>query len=273
MFLSNNLNSILTLVLVCTLFAFSSCKKDEPDQLVTISKDDYNEEEMNTISERLSDEFLNHPDEFPILSENNFSAAYGYVRQLMNTMVNTSLVENRSTLNWDFVILQDDASHRSFGLPNGTIHMTTGLLKMMENESQFAALLSHEIYYLDNNLIMPTLVDEYGGKIFGDMLLNKPVESSGEIAMRIKEMSFESPVVESADEFAMNNVCPFEYEAGDFKKLIQQLHNLSIDVDWLIMRPGGSQRIQKIINSSAHCDDEEPLEETRYQMFKNNLLP
>jgi len=273
MFLSNNLNSILTLVLVCTLFVFSSCKKDEPDTLATISKEDYNEEEMNTISDQLSEAFLNHPTEFPILDEDNFAAAYGYARQVMNTMVNTSLVENRTTLNWDFVILHDDFSYRSFGLPNGAIHMTTGLLKTLKNESQFAALICHEMYYLDNNLVMPTLVEEYGGKDFGDMLLDKPVERSGDIAMTIKEMSFETPVVESADHFAMENICPFQYDAYEFKELIKHLQNYSVEIDWLTMRPGGAQRVQKINETSASCDDEEPLEETRYQMFKNNLLP
>ena len=273
MFLSNTMKSIVTLLFLCTIFIFSSCQKDEPDQLITISKDEYTEEEKNTISSRLSEEFINHPLEFPVVDESNHVAAYRYLRQLMNTMVNTPLVQNRASLNWDIFILKDDESYSTFGMPNGDLYVTTGLLKLIQNESQFIGLIAHEIYYLDNNMIMPTLIDEFGGKVFGDLLLNKNVDEAEEIVMKIKSISYASYDVEAADDFAVNNVCPFEYNAFEFEELIKHLRSVSGSVDWLEMREGPSDRLQKLSITSASCDDEEPMEETRYQTFKDSLLP
>ncbi len=273
MFLSNNMKSTIALLFLSTIFIFSSCKKDEPDQLITISKDEYTEDEINTISQRLSEEFANHPSDFPVVEEANHAAAYGYLRQLMKTMVNTPLVQNRTTLNWDIYILKDDFSYSTFGMPNGDIYITTGLLKMIQNESQFIGLIGHEIYYLDNDMVMPTLINEYGGRVFGDLLLDKNVDQVGEIVMSIKSLSFDQDEVQNADEFAINNICPFQYDAFEFENLIKHLQLNDASVDWLEMKKGPSDRLEKINITSASCDDEEPMEESRYQMFKDNLLP
>ena len=273
MFLSNSMKSTITLLFLCTIFIFSSCQKDEPDQLITLSKDEFTEEEKNTISTKLTEEFINHPLDFPVVEEANHSAAYGYLRQLMKTMVNTPLVQNRSTLNWDIYILKDDFGFSTFGMPNGDIYISTGLLKMIQNESQFIGLIAHEIYYLDNNMVMPTLVDQFGGRVFGDILLDKSVDEAEEIVMKIKSLSFHPGEVEQADDFAINNVCPFQYDSFELEKLIQHLQTVDGTVEWLEMRQGSSDRLQKLSITSASCDDEEPMEESRYQMFKDNLLP
>ncbi len=273
MFLSNTMKSTITLLFLCTLFVFTSCQKDEPDQLVTISKDEYTEEEINTISIKLSEEFANNPAEFPVVEVASHSAAYGYLSQLMNTMVNTPLVQNRTSLNWDIYMLKDDNTFSTFGMPNGDIYISTGLLKMIQNESQFISLIAHEIFYLDNNLIMPQLIDEFGGRVFGDLLLDKNVGQAGEIVMSIKSRSYSESEVAEADDFAINNVCPFEYDAFELENLIKHLENYDGVIDWLEMRKGPSDRLQILNISSASCDDEEPMEESRYQMFKDNLLP
>ena len=273
MFLNNNMKSTLSLLFLCTIFIFSSCQKDEPDQLVTFSKDEFTEEEINTISARLSDEFANHPSDFPVVDESNHVAAYRYLEQLMNTMVNTPLVQNRLTLNWDIYILEDDNKFSTFGMPNGDIYISTGLLKMIQNESQFIGLIAHEIYYLDNDLVMPKLIDKYGGNVFGDLLLDKNVAELGDIVMDIKGRSYSEKEVQAADEFSINNVCPFEYDAFEFEKLIEYLQSAGVSIEWLDKRQGPNDRLQKLSITSASCDDEEPMEETRYQMFKDNLLP
>lgn len=273
MFLSNTMKSTITLLLLSVLFIFSSCEKDEPNQLVSLSKDEFTNEEKNEISERLSEEFVGNPEEFPIIEPSNHTAAYGYMRQLMGTMVNTPLVKNRATLNWEIFILNDDNKFDIFGMPNGDIYISTGLLKMIQNESQFISLIAHEIYYLDNNLIMPSLVDEFGGRVFGDILLDKNVNEASEIVMRIKGKSYTEREVSDADNFTTNTICPFEYDLFEYENLIRLLQNSDQNISWITTRKGPDDRLQVLNIASAGCDDEEPMEESRYQMFKDNLLP
>ena len=46
--------------------------------------------------------------------------------------------------NWDYAVF-DDASPNAFVLPSGQIGVTTGLLKLVQNDDQLAAVLGHEV--------------------------------------------------------------------------------------------------------------------------------
>lgn len=48
---------------------------------------------------------------------------------------------------WKFRVLRDPVPN-AFALPNGSIYVNTGLLSLLENESQLAAILTHEITHV-----------------------------------------------------------------------------------------------------------------------------
>src|SRR6266851_4115638 len=48
---------------------------------------------------------------------------------------------------WKFRALRDPVPN-AFSLPNGSIYVTTGLLALMDNESQVAAVLAHELTHV-----------------------------------------------------------------------------------------------------------------------------
>src|SRR5689334_8582811 len=68
-----------------------------------------------------------------------------YVNQIGQTIVSRNPLPYR--VRWKFWILRDSFAN-AFALPNGSIYVTTGLLALIENESQLAGVLAHEIKHV-----------------------------------------------------------------------------------------------------------------------------
>ena len=64
--------------------------------------------------------------------------------------VGRSLVPSETeppNVNWHFLVLRD-AVPNAFALPNGTVYVDTGLLAVLDNESQLASVLAHELTHV-----------------------------------------------------------------------------------------------------------------------------
>jgi predicted Zn-dependent protease len=50
-------------------------------------------------------------------------------------------------VSWKFRVARDPQPN-AFALPNGSIYVTTGLMTLIDNESQLAAVLAHELTHV-----------------------------------------------------------------------------------------------------------------------------
>jgi predicted Zn-dependent protease len=73
------------------------------------------------------------------------SATNAYLMRIGNSLLPRGLVlENVS---WKFRAMRDPVPN-AFALPNGSIYVTTGLLALMDNESQVASVIAHEMTHV-----------------------------------------------------------------------------------------------------------------------------
>jgi predicted Zn-dependent protease len=72
-------------------------------------------------------------------------AANDYVRRIGRSLVPRDLELERVT--WNFRVLRDPQPN-AFALPNGSVYITTGLIFLVDNESQLAALIAHELTHV-----------------------------------------------------------------------------------------------------------------------------
>ncbi len=75
----------------------------------------------------------------------NDEDANAYVRHIGLALVPRGLEVER--VNWKFRILRDPQAN-AFALPNGSIYVTTGLVSLVDNESQLSAILAHELTHV-----------------------------------------------------------------------------------------------------------------------------
>jgi len=69
-------------------------------------------------------------------------AANAYLRRIGKSLIPRGLELER--VSWRFHILRDPQPN-AFALPNGSIYVTTGLMTLLDNESELAAVLAHEL--------------------------------------------------------------------------------------------------------------------------------
>jgi predicted Zn-dependent protease len=72
-------------------------------------------------------------------------AANAYLRRVGQALIPRDLALER--VSWRFRALRDPQPN-AFALPNGSIYVTTGLMTLVDNESQLAAILAHELTHV-----------------------------------------------------------------------------------------------------------------------------
>jgi predicted Zn-dependent protease len=72
-------------------------------------------------------------------------AANTYLRSVGQSLIPKGLVLER--VSWRFRALRDPQPN-AFALPNGSIYISTGLLTLIDNESQLAAIIAHELTHV-----------------------------------------------------------------------------------------------------------------------------
>ncbi|HEU4507692.1 MAG TPA: M48 family metallopeptidase [Pyrinomonadaceae bacterium] len=72
-------------------------------------------------------------------------SANAYVRRIGRSLIPQGLVLEKVA--WNFRILRDPQPN-AFALPNGSIYVTTGLMSLIDNESQLASILAHELTHV-----------------------------------------------------------------------------------------------------------------------------
>lgn len=72
-------------------------------------------------------------------------ATNAYLRRIGQSLVPRDLKLERVT--WKFRALRDPQPN-AFALPNGSIYVTTGLMTLIDNESQLAAIIAHELTHV-----------------------------------------------------------------------------------------------------------------------------
>jgi predicted Zn-dependent protease len=92
-------------------------------------------EEVNLLERRLEREGLIYADE----------ATNAYLQRIGETLLPRD--QHLEHVLWKFRALRDPVPN-AFALPNGSIYVNTGLIALLENESQLAAMLAHEITHV-----------------------------------------------------------------------------------------------------------------------------
>src|SRR2546423_1617504 len=72
-------------------------------------------------------------------------SANAYLRRVGQSLIPQGLVLER--VSWRFRALRDPQPN-AFALPNGSIYVTTGLMTLLDNESQLAAIIAHELTHV-----------------------------------------------------------------------------------------------------------------------------
>jgi len=252
---------ILFLVAISLLW---NCEK--PDAVISKEIDTFTIAHQITIGEVMEEQLATMPEIYPILDKAQNKCAYERIEVLFKTLLNTSIIHNRRTFNWQIHLIDNEELINAFSLPGGHIFLYTGLLKFIETESELMAVLGNEIAYTDNEYILNTLRAEHGNSVMSDLSLGKSIPSLSEMLTDLPYLGFDKTTILQADSVSLALICPFQYDANSLKNFIEKAADAKIA--WTISKGGNIEdRVSKISSAAISCGTEEATFEERYQSF------
>ena len=259
---------LLLLLISCIFF---SCGKT--DKVIERDLEEFEIKDHIIIGETMKIQIANMPESFTILDSVKYKDAYIYVNRLLSTLKLTAVVKHRNDFNWKVTLLHDDNIRNAFTLPGGYIYVYTGLLKFLNAEHELMAVLGNEIAYADKELTAITLRDEYGGVFLGDIILGKKVPELPEVLEHLPMMEFEGGIVLDADEYAIELICPFQYDINGLQKFLMRAH--AHRIQWIDSKKGEDfdSRLENIGALSQPCGEGGVTNLEQYQRKIKNFLP
>jgi beta-barrel assembly-enhancing protease len=218
-------------------------------------------------------ELESNPQEYPILDSVRNVAAYKYIYDMRDKILNSGKVIHKDEFQWRIRIIRDDKTLNAFCTPGGYIYVYTGLIKFLDAEDQLAGVMGHEIAHADFRHSTRQITQMYGLQMLlnvlaGDREALKTV-TGGLIGLR-----FSRKHETEADEASVHYLCPTEWDAAGGAKFFKKITELGgvNPPEFLSTHPSPDNRIDNFYNiklAQGCAGDKENKE--RYEQFKAML--
>jgi beta-barrel assembly-enhancing protease len=185
-----------------------------------------------------------------LLDRNTRNArAYQLLDGVVNKVLNSGEVRYRSEFPWDVKIIKDDAVQNAFATPGGHIYVFSGLIKFLDNESQLAGILGHEIAHADRRHTSKQLQQQYGISLLLSLVSGDNPNQLVQIAAGLGQLKFSRNDESEADQYSVIYLNKTEYAcdgaAGFFIKAESQSQGGNPPA-FLSTHPAPATRIQEI---------------------------
>lgn len=218
-------------------------------------------------------EIEGNPQKYPILDSARHSAAYRYLYDMRDSILNSGNLLHKDEFIWRLRIIHDDSTLNAFCTPGGYIYFYTGIMKYLDAEDQLAGVLAHEIAHADYRHSTRQMTRMFGVKtllsvIAGDKKLLKDVTGA------IIGLRFSRSHETEADKGSVHYLCPTAYNAAGGAKFFEkiQAEGGGRTPEFLSTHPNPENRIEDFHTEKIEmgCMGNNSYEE-RYKQFLATL--
>lgn len=229
------------------------------------------------LGEQITQEILSNPEEYPILSREDFPEAYAYMEGLRDKILASDEIRFRDRFSWDVYIIDQDVFN-AFALPGGNTFYYTGLLKFLDDEASLAGVLAHEIAHSDRRHSTNRLTKIYGFQVVASLLIgsnpNLVQQILAELAIGGSALAFSRTDEFEADEYAVKYIYPTEIDARGVAYFFEKIDSEPTP-GWMVYfstHPPSEERIEAVHEWHQRLGGREGnLFQERYQEFKSHL--
>lgn len=225
---------------------------------------------------QVKQEIASNPQEYPVLDRSKHSEAYSHLDRIMQKVLNSGEVKYRNEFAWEAYIIKDDNTLNAFCTPGGYIYVYTGLIKYLDNESDLAGVIGHEIAHADRRHSTAQLTKLYGVDILSAIALGQNSGTTiAQVAKSLVGLKFSRSHETDADNFSVKYLCPTDYHADGaasfFEKLVSN-NATGGTPEFMSTHPSPKKRVENIRKEAEEKDCEAGNNfKKRYQSFKNAL--
>jgi predicted Zn-dependent protease len=269
-------------LMIASVALFISCDKNGDFLLFSIQND-------IDLGAQMDAEIEANTQEFPILSRTTYSAAYSYLDDMVEHILDNADISYREEFVWEVHIINDDVLN-AFVTPGGYIYVYSGLIKYLDNADDLAGVIGHEIAHADQRHSSKQLQRQYGISMLLSIILgDEPSvleEAVGQIAGTGAILAFSRGAESEADAFSVEYLANTRYAcngaASFFQKLIDEGAGGGIP-EFLSTHPNPDNRVADInakatqegCSTDQYADNTLPncVADTDYICFKCEFLP
>lgn len=257
------------ILLVMLMVMFPGCGEDSSINIFSVQDD-------MALGQQADEQIRTNPQEFQVLDSAQYPTAYQHLYRIRNTILGSGQLIYGNTFGWRCTILKNDTMVNAFCLPGGTMYFYTGLIKLLDNEAQFAGVMAHEMVHADRRHSTDQLTIAYGL----DMLLavalgndpNAIAQIAADLAAGLSSLAFSRQDEYEADEYAVKYLYPTEEDAASLADFFVMMENQPSPPTFLSTHPSAEDRVQKINDHfQALGGVHGQTFESRYSDFKSSL--
>ncbi|OON67547.1 M48 family metalloprotease [Hymenobacter sp. CRA2] len=181
-------------------FATSSCTDENGNPVLFSIEDD------KTLGDQVAhqtDSTYQAQGQLLLRTDPRNARAYQLLDAVVNRVLNSGQLQYRNEFPWDVKIIKDDATQNAFATPGGHIYVFTGLIKYLDDESQLAGVLGHEIAHADRRHTSRQLQNQYGINLLLSVVLGENPSQLVQIATGLGELKFSRDFEKEADQYSV----------------------------------------------------------------------
>ncbi|NVO29574.1 M48 family metalloprotease [Hymenobacter lapidiphilus] len=141
--------------------------------------------------------------------------AYAALNKIVLRVLNSGKLQYRNEFPWDVKIIKDDQTRNAFATPGGHIYVYSGLIKYLDNETQLAGVIGHEIAHADRRHTSRQLQQQYGISVLLSLVLGNNQNALVDIANGLGQLKFSRDYEIEADDYSVEYLNGTNYYACD----------------------------------------------------------
>ncbi|UPL50845.1 M48 family metalloprotease [Hymenobacter sublimis] len=184
-----------------------------------------------------------------LLERSSNPTAYAALNRIVTRVLDSGKLQYRNEFPWDVKIIRDDQTQNAFATPGGHIYVYSGLIKYLDNETELAGVLGHEIAHADRRHTSRQLQSQYGISVLLSLLLGENQNTLVDVASSLGQLKFSRDYETEADAYSVEYLNGTNYyacdgAAGFFIKAEKE--GQSATPEFLSTHPNPGSRIQNI---------------------------
>lgn len=186
--------------------------------------------------------------EYPVLDSVQYAAAYAHIYRIRNTILNSGKVYYKTTFPWQVRIIHDDNTLNAFCTPGGYIYVYTGIIKYLDNETQLAGVMGHEIAHADRRHSAKQMVQQMGAQTLIQILTSGTTQQLATLGNNLLALKFSRNDETEADDYSVRYLLGTEYDPQGAKYFFQKIEasgGRSVP-EFLSTHPSPSNRVSNI---------------------------
>ncbi len=161
--------------------------------------------------------------EYPVLDSAQYNVAYSHIYRITNNILNSGQVYYKDQFVWKVRIIKRDDVLNAFCTPGGYIYVYTGLIKYLDNETQLAGVMGHEIAHADRRHSANQMVKQYGLSTLISIISGGSPSQLASLAANLLLLKYGRADETEADKFSVRYLKDTEYDGRGAKYFFEKL--------------------------------------------------